>query len=128
MAKMKISDAIRAGAQKHPQAFNVMYHRHGGTRVTASCALGAAAMGGLNLLDKRLRVKFARCPVCVDARLFSGSLADIIMHLNDQHHLTREAIADWVATVEPEITEVVEPITPPDAIFTPDFEGELVGV
>lgn len=39
----------------------------------------------------------AACPVCP---LPAGPLFRVIPHLNDTHLWTREAIADWVATIE----------------------------
>lgn len=105
---MRLSEAIRLGAMLKPQAFGGLF-KNGG-----SCALGAAldAIGAslgvgfryrLELFDDASAIDAGRCPQCgrfVDVRGL-GLVDSMITHLNDQHHWTREAIADFVATVEP---------------------------
>lgn len=39
------------------------------------------------------------CPVC-DKSSHRELLPDIIIHLNDEHHWTREQIADWLETLD----------------------------
>jgi hypothetical protein len=46
-----------------------------------------------------------QCPVCSCVRMVCRTDA-MIVHLNDEHEWTREAIADWVETIEP--AEVVK--------------------
>jgi hypothetical protein len=103
----ELADAILLGAKRRPvQAFGEYYR---GQR--SSCALGAAyegiyrlpeAAGGLRpmRLDRFfdcLEGVIRRCPEGCMKRLPIGWL---IVHLNDQHHWTREQIAEWVANPE----------------------------
>ena len=104
--------AILDGAHVRPeQAFGEYYQ---GRR--ASCALGAAYEGIYHLpLDATgirpkhlerlfdcLEYTLRSCPVGCKKRLALGAM---ILHLNDDHHWTREAIAAWVAPPpEPEAT------------------------
>src|SRR6185436_16765159 len=99
---MKLSEAIRLGAMLRPQSFT------NGFDGTGTCAWGAAfeAVGyapkgfkfdgawmpkwGEHEFHK-LFDKSRACPDC-GARFTS----DMIVHLNDDHRLTREPIADWV--------------------------------
>jgi hypothetical protein len=100
----ELAEAIRHGAVTRPdQAFG---HYFEGRR--ASCALGAAYEGMYRLpsnpegvrpihlerlfdcLENTLRT----CPEGCKKRLALGSM---ILHLNDDHHWTRESIAQWVA-------------------------------
>lgn len=108
---MKLSEAIRAGAKLGPQCFGTM-HDDGG-----SCAIGAAfwALYGvekspvgvmhdakrswwpdawLELIEATLGIP---CPVCKDAQL---DLSHVITHLNDDHKMSREGIAEYVETIE----------------------------
>ncbi len=109
---MKLSDAIRFGAMMRPQRTDGNWLRADG-----SCALGAAAeaVGAVcatsadeeqalydNILSKHwpwLASKRVEDPLVRGVRGFVG-LA--IMRLNDSARWTRERIAEWVATVEPE--------------------------
>ena len=117
---MKLSEAIRLGAMLKPQAFGIMFN-NGGT-----CALGAAAdaLGRLDDIDREvvpfmseiwppewnistqlggnlaaiiLSKERIRCPDCT--RIYHA-VGSVVMHLNDFHCWTREAIADWVETTE----------------------------
>lgn len=105
---MKLSEAIRLGAMLKPQGF-------GGTTKDASCALRAAsdALGipelrhllyyGLNYEELKGRFPFLRCEAhCPACSARNDDTLSIIWHLNDTHRWTREQIADWVATVEPQ--------------------------
>lgn len=104
---MQLSEAIRLGAMTHPQGFD-HYEREGRT-----CALGAAANAagvrrancGEPCVSERwpfLNDVIAPCPACGDV-IDVCELGGIITHLNDDHRWTREAIADWVSTVEPAV-------------------------
>jgi hypothetical protein len=95
---MKLSEAIRLGAMLHPQCYGMsMRFATGSDRVIATCALGAAEAAGYSWGLEGNR-QMVRCPL--DAAV-SMSLSAMIAHLNDVHLWTREAIADWVETVEP---------------------------
>lgn len=96
---MRLSEAIRLGSMLGPQAFH-QYETDDG----ATCALGAASVAvgngaaylGFFLEHEKLLGGKATCPACrVDSLVVS-----VIVHLNDEHRWTREAIADWVETVE----------------------------
>jgi len=91
---MTLSEAIRLGAMLHPQTFNRKFDAVNGV-VTATCALGAAEKAGYPFLDT-LSGAVTNCPMCSGFAPFHR----IIAHLNDDHRLTREAIADWVASIE----------------------------
>jgi hypothetical protein len=102
----ELARAIAVGAQRRPeQAF--------GNYFVASCALGAAYEGMYRLpeeagqiLPKRLERLFdclegsvKRCPAngCKKTLI----LAAMLVHLNDDHLWSREAIASWVETLAP---------------------------
>lgn len=99
---MKLSDAIRLGSMMKPQGFVSMLN--GGR----SCALGAAmdAIGRLNgftVTDMAADSwPFLNDKVGLPCGCDSTDWAwkDVITHLNDSHEWTREAIADWVQTIE----------------------------
>lgn len=100
----ELAQAILDGARARPeQAFGEYYlGRH------ASCALGAAYEGMYRLpvdasgirpkhlerLFDCLEYTLRTCPEGCKKRVFLGAM---ILHLNDDHHWTREAIANWVA-------------------------------
>jgi hypothetical protein len=100
----ELAEAILSGAAHRPvQAFGEYFL---GRR--ASCALGAAYEGmyhlpleatgirprNLERLFDCLENTLRSCPVGCKKRLALGAM---ILHLNDDHHWTREAIAQWVA-------------------------------
>jgi len=66
--QLELADAMAAGARQRPQAFGTYFSEDGG-----SCALGAAYEGAYWL-----------------------PLNAIILHLNDDHHWTREQIVEWL--------------------------------
>ena len=102
--EVELAEAIRHGAVDRPeQAFGSYFV---GRR--ASCALGAA-YEGMYLLPREaggvrpvhlerlfdcLEYTLRSCPEGCKKRL---TLASMILHLNDDHHWTRERIAQWVA-------------------------------
>lgn len=114
---MKLSEAIRLGSMVRPQAFGNYYDADG------SCAMGAAleAHGHRDSILARLPCAVslkAMAPewvwatttmqtACPFGCLTCSSFA-IAAHLNDYHRWTREAIADWIATIEPQ--EQPEPV------------------
>lgn len=110
---MRLSEAIRLGAMLHPQCFGVprvQTIRDGKEFTLRTCAIGAASEAGYvwGVADDRVSLFSMSCPVdnCI-----RGSLVTIIAKLNDRHRWTREAIADFVQTVEqPEPAPAVDPI------------------
>ena len=99
---MKLSAAILLGSTLRKQCFGDSFVGGG------SCAIGAAyeALGynKFNLPDcckvwPWLDVP-VECPVCGESEPTTAAI--ISVHLNDGHKWTRERIAEWVATVEPQ--------------------------
>ena len=100
--QIELADAIAEGARRRPsQAFGEYFSSKGG-----SCALGAAYEGAYALPHDAVSVRprldrlfdclenvRRRCPVGCNKRL---PLNAIILHLNDDHHWTREQIVDWL--------------------------------
>ena len=100
----ELAEAIRSGSRRRPeQAFGNYFE--GNFR---SCALGAAYEGiyrlpeevggvrprNLERLFDCLDNTIKKCPDKCHKTL---TLAAMIVHLNDDHHWTREQIAAWVA-------------------------------
>lgn len=102
---MKLSDAIRKGCEGTYQVFGIGWDGGKGY-----CAWGAAQQGIKR--DSTIWRKFLdmtvenRCFVCNESLNSSGyieetiNLAYMIIHLNDYHGMSREAIAEWVETIE----------------------------
>ena len=105
--QIALAEAIAEGVRRRPrQAFGEYFSDDGG-----SCALGAAYEGSYPLprdpqeahvirprLDRDrlfdcLENVRRRCPVGCNKRL---PLNAIILHLNDDHHWTREQIVEWL--------------------------------
>ena len=100
-----LADAIRKGADRRPeQAFGDYFRGR-----KASCALGAAYEGMYRLPDNAdgtrptkdlewffdcLEGSVRRCPA--DGCRKRLTLASILVHLNDEHRWSREAIASWL--------------------------------
>ena len=112
----ELAEAILHGSSHRPdQAFG---HYFEGRR--ASCALGAAYEGmyrlpleatgvrplGLDRLFDCLENTLRTCPEACKKRLALGAM---ILHLNDDHHWTRERIAAWVAPAEAVATPPASP-------------------
>jgi len=121
MENMRLSEAIRLGAAMKGQVRGVFYSiQHG---VPATCAWGAAfdAVGKLEEINSYLgpiiySVTFDKavndmgwketakaetfCPACARQQNRTGSILSLIVHLNDCHRWTREAIANWVEQQE----------------------------
>jgi hypothetical protein len=99
---MKLSAAILLGSTLRKQCFRDLF-RDGG-----SCAMGAAfeAIGADRLFPlegtpwRWLLVASLRCPECGVEEPWVTIV--ITSHLNDKHRWSRERIAEWVATVEPQ--------------------------
>lgn len=115
MNNLRFSEAIRLGSLLKPQGFKTLFTKTGG-----SCAIGAA----LDAVGK------SRSTYCVAEHLWpilemptqffpcgcefqEQDLGAAVVHLNDTHGWTREAIAEWVSTIEnaltaPEVIEALE--------------------
>lgn len=110
---MKLSEAIRLGAMLKPQGFGneALFGK-------STCALGAAA-DAVNLPEELERYEtlctpfpivgdhVEACPAGAGcAAIWCGvTVLHMAYHLNDIHKWTRERIADWVATIEPQEVE-----------------------
>jgi hypothetical protein len=113
---MKLSEAIRMNGMMKPQGFGP----DSIISTDAPCALGGAlqSVGShpRSQMDALWAVadkwpwsiaQYNTCPVC-DSLFYQRPIRAIIWHLNDDHEWTRQQIADWVETVEPqEVAEVV---------------------
>lgn len=96
---MRLSEAIRLGSMIHPQGFGRYHswsHEHGST---VTCALGAAEDAGYFRYNMPLLRIAATCPASEWCRVHRD-VFETIVHLNDDHHWTREAIADWIEAIE----------------------------
>jgi hypothetical protein len=102
--EVELAAAILEGASHRPQQSVGAYYEG----LHASCALGAAYEGMYRLpaeaegvqprelwrLFDCLENSLRRCPEGCRKRI---SLGAMILHLNDDHHWSREQIAAWVA-------------------------------
>lgn len=119
-----VAGAMREGAQRRPQqCFHSLYQLQSGNRIIATCAIGAVydTLGILTMPDHFFRVPahiaafFNRClaqdgmescpqPYCTffhaPTNIGAWKWLDFIFHLNDQHHWTRERIADFIEPYE----------------------------
>ena len=98
----ELAEYIRAGSTRGPQCFGSYFDEKGG-----SCALGAVYDAFYHLprqhgklipdhlerLFRCLDEVTKACPQGCHKRL---PLASMIVHLNDDHRLTREQIAEWL--------------------------------
>ena len=99
MSSLGLADAIRLGSKMGPQIFGTLRSGDG------TCALGAALITVGGSFDMVLRgavfpelaVEVEKCPGC-ELFLFNGTftVVKLMIHLNDAHLWTREAIADWI--------------------------------
>ena len=99
----QLAGFIRAGSERGHQCFGSYFDEKGG-----SCALGAVYEGVYHLprehgklvpdhlerLFRCLDEVVKKCPQGCGKRL---PLAPLIVHLNDDHRMTREQIAEWLA-------------------------------
>ena len=102
LEQRELAEFIRAGSQRGHQCFGSYFDETGG-----SCALGAVYEGVYHLprqhgklvpdhlerLFRCLDEVTKRCPAGCNKRL---PLAAMIVHLNDDHRMTREQIAEWL--------------------------------
>ncbi len=111
---MKLSDGIILGTTLGPQIFGKYFdddHRGG-------CALGSALIAaGATPAAFPLEWEWARnrreCEAtppcgCVTPDIGGYSADIIIVHLNDKHKWSREKIAEWVRSIEPEYSSCPE--------------------
>ena len=89
---MHLSEAIRDGAKLATQCTTETMGRG---RDGSTCALNAAWDTGHRETHRYYPLP-ASCPICMR---YNG-LAVVVIHLNDDHKWTREAIAEWVETIE----------------------------
>jgi hypothetical protein len=108
---MKLSEAIRLGALLGPQVYGITFGDN-----YSSCAFGAAliAINHKNLFQQGgryhllswtyikdvwgwLSTSKVACPSCGQPEVLGS-----IVHLNDVHMWSRERIADFVSTIEPQ--------------------------
>lgn len=109
-----LAQAIRVGSLSTKQC-RLVYFEHLEDGSLAACVLGTAALAvGFNnstdesiidILFRRFPELFDRretppllCPQC--ATRAGNTLKCMIQHLNDNHHWSREAIADYVEEVQ----------------------------
>lgn len=104
---MTLAEAIRKGCVGTEQCRGKLYRRHKGQ--IQVCALGAACRGiginpsrkgALGRLEKILPVLGAIVAEETPGLVQYVSLRTAVMRLNDYHNMTREQIADWVASIE----------------------------
>ena len=109
---MKLSEAIRMNGMTKPQGFeNESFYSN-----VAPCALGGALLSigrpqtYLALFDSWPWITaVTNCP-CEHCTFACYRVAEAIWHLNDQHAWTRQQIANWVETVEPQEVDEVVPV------------------
>jgi hypothetical protein len=105
---MNISDAIREGCKTTYQYFGGGFDGNNGY-----CAWGAAFVGlrgndtWMEVVHNARQMKVDGCPICHitvnNSGMLLNDIAYVIFHLNDDHKMSREAIAEWVETVEKKI-------------------------
>lgn len=123
---MKLSEAIREGARKSgPQLFGILHGVEGHAEGGGACAMGAAlslVWGWRCLLENGAhlypsacekwpllnRVVILPCGCQLSYKQITTLVA--IVHLNNVHRWTREAIAEWVGTVEKEMEAEAEKV------------------
>lgn len=107
---IKLSEAIREGSKRRPQAFGHLFNKVDST--WGSCALGAALeqvfnIGPTSLMNSSqdLTALAQRCGIDLNQRCtdpqeqVSAKLHTTILRLNDEYHWTREEIAEWLASI-----------------------------
>lgn len=104
---LRLSEAIRLGAMLGPQCFGA-YVDYDGVTLTY-CAMGGAlkaiGIACADLIKNPVTIpaawmQRADCDSPCSCHTRLTSLSAIVVHLNDEHSWTREAIAGWVETVE----------------------------
>lgn len=136
---MNLSEAIRVGSKLREQAFGTLFQNKGPGK---TCALGAAAecvgilgkcldAGMLQPLYLRFDVLRAEpgstfAPCSCERTAVGDELVIQIAHMNDHHKWSREAIAEWVETIENQLDAKVEaakavppPVPEPEVALAP---------
>lgn len=107
---MRLSEAIRLGAMLNPQGWRRLKDFDGST-----CAIGAALEAvGHKIIGGEADYRAARqaFPILcwfAPRGMFGPTVFETVWHLNDASGKTREQIADWVETLEPQEVEAPEP-------------------
>lgn len=115
---MRLSEAIRLGSMLKPQFIDgyqrriplTLFGYDAGYRVVGTCALGAAldAVGALRPRPHQCDAELAhRWPWLFHVTNGTSAWTKITV-LNDDRGWTREQIADFVATIEPERQQAIE--------------------
>lgn len=114
---MRLSEAMRLGAMLRPQITGRLLSRWG------SCALGAARQAAGVPTRETVshpwvwtHTTLSHCPACRFSTGYQDFVEQLIKHLNDTHRWTRERIADWVESIEPQ----------PETPVTPEAESCVV--
>lgn len=102
---MKLSEAIREGAKKRPQAYGALFEYNENGEL-CSCVLGSAmeALGAEPTLNHVLGAVIPILEKETGAPMYSvefdenetHELHEVMTHLNDVEGSTREQIADWL--------------------------------
>lgn len=101
---MKLSEAIRLGSMMHPQGRIHLISADG----LRTCALGAAGIAvgievnhyNMDYTNIKNTFPILRSITVHPVNKLRGSVVDTVWKLNDHYGWTREAIADWVETIE----------------------------
>ena len=103
---MKFSEAIRLGAVLKEQGFGSGHYDEGKSCANnaAMDAIGERGCGKLSVSFPVTEEPWVPCPACGGGPFagFSSKIGGNVAHLNDVHRWSREQIADWVATIEPQ--------------------------
>jgi hypothetical protein len=102
---LRLSDAIRLGALLHRQCFGASC-RYWEGEIVATCALTGAIDAGYRAQSRDVSVLSATCPLGCPGRLTRAAL---VVHLNDDHRWTREAIADHLDTLDGDAVGSIPP-------------------
>lgn len=98
---LRLSEAIREGCKYGPQLYGALLDGKGGSCAWGSVALVMGAPTWYGIV--RDTYKWAFYAHVIPACSCVATLCDVaghIVHLNNFHCWTREAIAEWVETVE----------------------------
>lgn len=125
---MRYSEAMRLGATLGPQEFGCLWKRH---TDGASCAEGSALRAiGLDKVQNPPRELRAKAfpwvyadneTLCPECGMKLSRVSSTVIHLNNDHKMSRNDIADWVATIEPQ-----EPTTALEVTESPTVEKSKV--
>lgn len=126
---MKLSEAIRLGAMLHPQTHWYREYHPSTKEVCGCCALGGASLAtGIDTSTSCDDHLVKTWPFIHDTFQYKHpiygymqNIRAIITSLNNPeglHRWTRERIADWVSTIEPQEAPT-EPVTESQEIYGP---------